>query len=254
MLTAPSLTCRVLAFTLLAASASAQTPPVSTTAGPAPVSRWQAGIGVVGAAPVGDFSSNIDAAGGVAGHLDARLGPSPLRLGGEVGYLLYGDQTRTVALASLIPEIPDASVKVNTSNAMFLLHARLRAQRHTGRWRPYGDAVIGLTDLFTTSSIPGPIACVSAGGGGGCTTTEVAGTTNARDVVLSYGAGAGVLVAFGRSRLRPQLDLSLRYLAGGAARYLTEGALRIEHNRVVLDFSESRTDMVAFYIGVMIGG
>lgn len=210
-------------------------------------SRVAGGAGILGAVPVGDFAAHVETAGGALGHLDVRLGRGPFRLGGEIGYLEYGHEHRTVSLRTLIPDIPDASVKVNTANAIFLMHARLRAQRMRGRWRSYADALIGFTDIFTKTSIDGGVACGSGlFGGSVCTSTTAASTTNSRDVVFSYGASGGVSYGF-----RPlRLDLSWRYMRGGNARYLTEGAIRIEGSQSVLDFSESRTDNVALYIGL----
>lgn len=239
-------------FLTSAAVVRGQTPVAATpgTTG----SRWQGGAGIVGAVPVGDFATFVEEAGGVTGHLDRSIAGHIVRVGGEVTYLAYGDQTRTVSLASLVPEVPGATLKVNTSNAMLLAHARLRVQAPPSRWRWYADGLLGLTDMFTTSSIPGPTACVGLpAGGSACTTTEVAGATNSRDVVFSYGGGGGVAIKLRASSKWPRLDLSARYLRGGEARYLTEGGLRIEGSRAVLNFSQSRTDMVGVYIGFLFG-
>ena len=51
----------------------------------------------------------------------------------------------------------------------------------------------------------------------------------------------------------PSVDVSLRYMRGGTADYLVEGALRVEGSQVSRDISRSRTDTVAFYIGVAFG-
>jgi hypothetical protein len=106
--------------------------------------RLQGGVGVVVAAPIGEFKTFVpDGAGGVLGHLDVGLGDSILSLGGEIGWMLYGDETRTVSLASVIPEVPKASIKVNTFNAMFTLHGRVRVQPPRGRWRRTRTAYLG---------------------------------------------------------------------------------------------------------------
>ena len=240
------------AVVVLSAAGHAQQPQPAPAPASTPVSggpRVAGSIGIIGAVPVGDFAVHVEAAGGVLAQLDVRLGRGPLRLGGEVGYLEYGHTDRKVSLRPLIPDAPDASVKVNTSNAIFVMHARLRAQRTRGRWRPYADALVGFTDLFTKTSIDGGVAC-SPGlfGGTVCTSSNVASSTNSRDVVLTYGGESGVTYAF--SPRWPRLDLSWRYVRGGDARYLTEGAIRIEGSQAVLDFSESRTDTVALYIGL----
>ena len=47
--------------------------------------------------------------------------------------------------------------------------------------------------------------------------------------------------------------MPLRYLWGGEARYLTQGAIHRVGNQAVLDISRSRTDMVAIYFGLNCG-
>lgn len=162
--------------------------------------------------------------------------------------MVYGDKTGTGALG-LFPEFPDSSVEVRTVNAMLLLHARARVQRRSGRWRPYAEGLFGFNNLSTETSIPGDLDCTVLP----CSQSTVTEATNAQDVVLSYGAGAGLMIVFRPAPGFPKLDLSARYLRGGEAEYLTEGAIRVVDGQVILDVSRSRTDTVAFYIGVAFG-
>jgi hypothetical protein len=231
-------------FMLRVGSVAAQAQPDTPFPGSRQPTQLQAGIGVQAAAPVGDFGTHVEAAGGVLAHLDAGLARSVFSVGGEIAYLIYGDESREVALGSLIPDIPAASVKVNTENAMVLLHARLRAQRRAGRWRPYVDSLFGFNSLFTTTSIEcSDSSCESS----------VAEATNSRDFVLSYGGGAGIMIGFRPSPRSLRLDLSARYLRGGEAQYLIEGAIHRENGQAILNFSRSRTDMIAFYVGIAAG-
>jgi hypothetical protein len=251
--------CRVataaLCFSLLMLSGSragAQGPPT-------PVTKWQGGFGVLGAGAVGDFATHVEAAGGFAVYLDAALRDSMFSLGGELGWMLYGDTTRTVPLGTLVPEVPDASVDVITENQMLLLHARLRAQRRGGRWRPYADGQVGFTDLFTNTSVEGAFDCTYVPGGpfgsgySDCSRAGGGDTTNSRDFVFSYGGSAGVMVGFGSPPRIAKLDLAIRYHRGGEAVYLTEGAIQRTGEGIVLDVSRSRTDMVVLYIGMAFG-
>jgi hypothetical protein len=175
----------------------------------------------------------------------------PFSLGMDLAYVEYGGTTRKVSLGRLIPEVPDAVVKVNTDNRMLLVHARGRAQRQRGRWRPYADVLLGVGDLFTRSSITGVADCSTASKGAGCVDTSAASATNARDTVLSYGGGGGVQFGFWSKPV--WFDVSVRYLRGGRARYLTEGDLHVEGDRTVLTLRESQTNMTAFYWGVAVG-
>jgi hypothetical protein len=77
--------------------------------------------------------------------------------------------------------------------------------------------------------------------------------TNAEDLVLSVGAGGGVMIAFTPRPGVPKLDVSFRYLRGGEGTYLTKGAIRREGSAALLDLTRSRTDMVALYVGAVFG-
>jgi hypothetical protein len=201
----------------------------------------QVGIGILATVPLGTFGENIESAGGVSGHLGVWLGSSVVNLGGELTYLWYGEEHRRVPFSLTIP---DAELDVNTSNAMFLAHGRLRVQPRQGRWRPYADGLLGLTDIFTKTSVDlGTFCSVS------CTDIGPS-TTNLRSVALSYGGGVGVMIGFGSPPSAARLDISVRYLRGGEADYLRQGAIRRENGQVFLDKSRSRTDMIAIFIGV----
>jgi hypothetical protein len=77
--------------------------------------------------------------------------------------------------------------------------------------------------------------------------------TNLEDFALSFGGGVGLMVDFGSSPWPGRLDVSVRYLRGGEADYLTEGAIRREGGQAFLDISRSPTHMVLVYIGISIG-
>lgn len=227
-------------FVVSAHSAHAQT--ASTAKRP----RFQGGVDFVQAFAVGDFAERVNLAAGGLFQLDVGLGESIFSVGGEVGYMGYGHVNREVDVSSLIPEIPNATLSVTTTNYMIPMHARLRAQRKSGRWRPYVDALFGGNLISTDTSID-----CSAGSDATCSGDTSA--TNAEDLVLSLGAGGGVMIAFTPRPAMPRLDLSFRYLRGGEGTYLTKGAIRREGSTAIFDLSRSRTDMVAFYVGAVFG-
>ena len=208
--------------------------------------RFQAGANFVQAFAVGDFAERVNLAAGGLFQLDVGLGDSIFSVGGEIGYLGYGHLNRKVDVSSLIPEIPHATLSVTTTNSMIPMHARVRAQRKYGRWRPYADALFGGNLISTDTSID-------------CSTNDNAtcsgdnSATNAEDLVLSVGAGGGVMIAFTSRPGVPRLDVSFRYLRGGEGTYLTKGAFRHDGSTAIFDLSRSRTDMVAIYIGATIG-
>jgi hypothetical protein len=128
---------------------------------------------------------------------------------------------------------------------MALFHGRVRVQARQARWRPYADGLLGINYIYTRTSIDDSGSCAIYSCGG-------LGSTNLDDFVFSVGGGAGVMYDFGAPG-GAKLDLAARYLWGGEARYLTEGAIRRQGDQVSFDVSRSRTDMVLVYIGVAFG-
>ena len=216
-----------------------------TTPQPREVARWQGGVGFLGAAAVGEFETFVDGAAGVLGHVNRSLGPSPFSLGAEFSWTQYGSDTRSLSIASLVPEVPDAAVEVHTYNAMFALHGRLRAQWPHGRLRPYVDGLYGFTNIYTTSQVKGEDNCDE-----GCI---IESESQSRDFVMSYGGGAGITINFTSNDRAPRLDFAVRYVRGGRADYLTEGSLHTAGDQVIRDFSRSRIDRLDLYIGVAFG-
>jgi hypothetical protein len=241
----------VLAWLLLATEAAAGqgggsgTPPSSTTASQTTQRPlFQGGVGAMLGIPIGDFADNVNLTGGVSGHFDFAFGPSPLSAGAEASYLWYGSETRDVPLSG----IPDLTVPVETSNGIFLLNGRIRAQKREGRVRPYVDGLVGFNYLITTTSVHADTSC----SGGSCDSDDTDSITNLDDLVLSAGGGGGVQIGFGSAPHRVWLDLSVRYLYGGEAKYLTEGW--IAWNQPANQLARrSRTDMVLVYMGVAFG-
>ena len=211
--------------------------------------RFQAGIGGLIGAATGEFDTFVDGAGGVLGHVEYGLGRGIFRLGGEFGWMRYGHVTRTVPLAPVIPEVPDATVDVSTSNNLFLVHARVRVQPRQGRWRPYVDGLVGMTNLYTESTVESTECSDSFCADGIRNSTY----THSSDVVLSYGGGAGLQVALSSNERVPRLDIAVRYLNGGSAEYLAKGAVRVEGDNLVRNFTRSTTDMVIMYVGLAFG-
>jgi hypothetical protein len=77
--------------------------------------------------------------------------------------------------------------------------------------------------------------------------------TNLDDLVFSAGGGGGVGIALTRSG-HVRLDLSLRYLYGGEAKYLTEGDIQWRsEGPPTLTPRRTRTDMLLIGIGIVFG-
>ena len=88
--------------------------------------------------------------------------------------------------------------------------------------------------------------------GSSCDSDDTDSMTNLDDLVLSAGGGGGVQIGFGQVPHRVRLDLSVRYLYGGEARYLAEGWIPWQSPINPLA-RRSRTDMLLVYVGVAFG-
>jgi hypothetical protein len=203
---------------------------------------FQGGLGLLLALPAGEFGTlGPDRAFGVTGHLGVGLGESIISLGGEGTWMQYGSAEWSTLFGSGVPELHGKRISVETRNAMATLHGRVRAQRRRGRWRPYTDGLFGFAIIYTESETR--LDGVSIG------ETE----TQARDLVASRGFGAGVMMRSRPGDEVPMLDIGVRYLRGGRADYLVEGAIRRVDSRVIRDVTHSRTDMVTVHIGMAFG-
>ena len=142
-------------------------------------------------------------------------------------------------------------MEVNRSYDIILFHGRVRAQRREGRVRTYVDGLVGLTNIFTRTSIEGDVTCTGTVPGSCVDTGDSA--TNIDDVAFSAGGGAGFMVGFGKSPRSARLDVSVRYLHGGEAEYLTEGAIRWGSDAATLLPHRTQTHIVLVDIGVAFG-
>jgi hypothetical protein len=191
--------------------------------------------------PRGGFSEN-DAGNGFGGSAQflIRLAGSPFLAGGDVGLVVYGDESRREPISSTMPNL---HMRVSTTNNIFFSHFVLRAQPRDGPVLPYFDGLIGLKRLYTTTSIPDPSSIEP---------TSI-NRTDLSDTALSYGFGGGLQIPVlpkGREA-RFLLDMNVRYLRGARAVYLREGSIREENGQVVFDVLSSRTDVLAIQVGVV---
>jgi hypothetical protein len=211
-------------------------------AGSATIARaqeYQVGGYFMTIVPHGQFSENITNNGyGGGGQFLIRLGPSPFLIGGDVGGVIYGSESRREPISSTIPNL---QVRVRTSNNIFLAHSVLRVQPRKGLVRPYADGLIGLKYLYTSTSI----SDISGG-------EDIASNTDLSDTSLSYGFGGGLHIPLTKGpESRVLLDMNVRYLRGSRAEYLKKGSIREENGQAVFDVLSSRTDVIAVQVGVV---
>ena len=213
---------------------------------PSPPAMCQVGVGghFTVALPKGEFDEKVENNGyGFTGQALFFMPSSPVAIGASLGGLIYGSESREEPFSMTIP---DVTVDVETRNYILTGHAVLRLQPPSGPFRPYVDGVIGFHYLFTQTSIKSQAE-------------NVASDTNWDDGVLSYGGGGGIMfeiLAGGAKRgskpFKVYADIGARYLKGGEAQYLKEGSIRREDGRVLYDVEESKTDLLAIYVGVSV--
>jgi len=205
--------------------------------------RPEASFGLLVGQPSGDFGDNVSDTGyGVVLAGGIQLPESPVFLGIELGYLIYGHERRSEAFNA---DIPDVRVDVVTDNSIFQANVFLRLQPQSGKIRPYVDGVVGFKYLFTETTVQDTEGWVF---------DRIADYVNFDDWALAYGIGAGAAIALWEregASVSEQvqvsgvyLDLGLRYLLGTEAEYLKEGSIQRTGGQVTFTPDRSATDMM----------
>lgn len=200
--------------------------------------------------PQAEFKENVDRVGfGLSGEFVFTPNNSlPLSFGINVGYLNYGSETRRERFSATIPDI---LVEVDRTNNLVNSHLLARFGPVRGLIRPYFEALLGGSYIFTETSINDDYGY----------SEKIASNTNFEDWAWSYGGGGGVSIYLTRfdNPDNPQigvfdlfLDLKIRYLYGSRARYMKEGSVKIIDGFAYYDIYESKTDILTFQLGVSV--
>lgn len=194
--------------------------------------------------PQGEFSRNVKNTGlGLGGFFGLQVPDSPVMFGADLGFMIYGLETRKEPFSSTIP---DVTVDVETSNNIATGHLFLRLQSPERSIRPYFDALFGFNYLFTRTSIKDEWD----------ESRDIASSTNFDDITLSYGFGGGLQIRvfndpFKENKLSSVfIDLGVRYMTGGEGEYLKKGSIEIVNQDVMMDVIKSKTDLLSFQMGV----
>lgn len=188
-------------------------------------------------APQGEFANNIDAAFGAAGFFGWRLGRSPFAVRADLGYSIYGSETRRVPLGG--GPLGLINVDVNTTNNILTGGIGLQAGLPGAGVQPYAGASVGFSNFFTTSSVSG-----SHQMDGGA----FASSTNASDGTFAKTLYGGFYIPVGASGA--QVDLGVRYHWNGEARYLTDQDISFDSaNNPVLSPRRTRADLLTIQVG-----
>lgn len=205
----------------------------------------QAGINLSLAFPQGEFGEQVDNIGfGLSGEF-MFLSPkprAPFGLGLNLGYYIYGMESRREPWSLTIP---DVFLDVDRTNNLLNFHIVFEIGLPTGRIRPYVQGLFGGSYLYTQTSVSGEY-----------NQETIASTTNYDDWAWSYGAGGGICILLSGDPVTEDgaiyLDLKGRYLFGSEAVYLKEGDVQFNGAQVIYHPSKSKTDMITAHIGVRV--
>ncbi len=201
--------------------------------------------------PRGEFKENNTRIGvGLDGSIFYHFPRTPLLVGLNVTYNIYGRTVRHVPLSVFIP---DVTVEVERSNKYVIIDPVIRLQGHLGRMSLYAEAGGGLSWLYTETTVKNLE-----------TDKEVVSSENFSDVTWNWWTGGGVSVLLSPGEYNPArqkwasgcylLQVGFRWLSGGEAEYLTPGDVNVEYGSVSYNVRSSRTDLWVLLIGISIRG
>jgi hypothetical protein len=203
-----------------------------------------------------EFRDNIDNGGGITGGYAYGFGLGSglfeLALGGDVGFMIYGNETIRTPFSNTVKRV---EVEVETTNNMFLADLSARLFIGRGPVRPYLEGHAGLSYLYTDSKIKDI----------GYDDQEIASSQNYDDTTTNKAFGVGVLIPLVTldesagmwdeiGAMTICLDIRFLYWWGGKARYLRSGSISEDPvtGDLVYDVRESRTDMTSAHLGVVV--
>jgi hypothetical protein len=208
----------------------------------------QAGANFTLGFPQNEFRKNVDnVTFGGSGYFFCRIPNTAFSVGGGLGFLVYGQDTREEAFSETIP----VNLDVTTTNSIFMGHLLLRIQPVQGPVCPYIDGLFGFSYLSTQTSIKDQDDWNDE--------DEIASSTNYDDFASRYGFGGGLMIRVYRVPEEKSefenlesvcIDLGIQYMRGGEAEYLKEGSIEIEDSDVIYKISKSTTDLITVHIGV----
>jgi hypothetical protein len=194
------------------------------------------------AQPQGEFADAIDQGFGGNLHYIHRLDRDGwLGIRVDADMVTYGMERQRVLLSPTVGGRILADLV--TTNNIATLGVGPQIGVPVGGLRPYVNGFVGVSYLFTSSSLQGDYDQES-----------YFDTTNFDDATLAYGAGAGLYVPLRRGNAPISLDFGATYRNAGRAEYLREGD--IEDNpdgTITLYPSYTDTDMVTFHLGITVG-
>ncbi len=191
--------------------------------------------------PQGTFGENTGTGYGVGAGFLLRMEPSStLNWRTDLGVVTYGSSSRRIPLSGTGGLI---QLELNTTSSIFSFVTGPQLLGPTGRIMPYVSLLGGFSVFWTSSSVEGS----------NNENDPFASSTNSSDVVMAYGAAAGLYIKVKDGRHPVRLELGARALRHDNASYLNNDRVRdaFENDRPPVPI-RGRADFVTYFAGVSV--
>jgi hypothetical protein len=200
------------------------------------------GINFIAGVPVGEFKDYVSSGYGLnANGVLPLTHNSPLSLRADIGFLVYGSETKRVCFSQTVG--CRIELDVTTTNSIFYGNIGPQLMLPTGAIRPYVNAGVGFGYFATTSGIDGS-----------SDNSDFAHTNNFDDATMAYAAGGGLLIRLSSGKVPVLLDVGARYNSNGSVEYLKKGDIH-DNPDGTITFTPTRSEanLVTINLGVSIG-
>ena len=190
--------------------------------------------------PKGEWNDAKAGAGvGYSGFIGAQIEGTPIIVGIEGSYYLYGRQQEEVPLSVVIPEV---SILETTDDRVMSAHFVLRLQWRKYAIKPFAEGLLGVKYFETASTL------------GLWEDALYYSEVGHSDTALSYGFGGGIEIYAGRAfDVGFHIHAGARYLLGSRATYLVsnfDNLFRLKPPSDVRTKHRSRTDALVPVLGL----
>lgn len=192
--------------------------------------------------PQGEFGNYISQGWGGGVHYLLRLDPDGwIGLRADASLVNYGHERQRVRFSDTVGD--RILLDLTTDNNIALVGVGPQIGLPTGAFRPYANGFVGVSYIFTSSSV-----------GGTASGESFATTTNFDDASFAYGAGGGLYIPLSLRRNPVSLDLGVTYRHNGEAEYLRHGDIVDNPDGSITLFPvRSQTNLLTFHVGVSVG-
>ncbi|GEM_PF-4237355 len=210
-----------------------------------PNQSFKLGAGVQLGFPQGQFeevSPNLRP-WGLAFNALARLGKTPIWLGGDLAFVGYGRQVEVISAWG--------GGRIIRKNRMVIGNVVARIQPNINfPIRPYVEGMVGAKYFRTATEVEAANSWRNNNNNNNNNNSFTA--PNHQDIALSYGGAGGLNIMFGNNF---GLDLKVIYLLGGTATYVKPEDISVgldPAQTIINKTTRSSTDLIAGQIGIVI--